>query len=175
MADLSDAERLNQEARLGRELVEILSHHCGESFGGEPGTSEGAVETLNRIIRQRDQAQMAGIGAVKEVIETVSAPIDALKRKIYDAEAALALSPRMATVAEDVQVVHIAIARIASENAEVLRARSDVGVAADRIINYMLDRGPIAPSSELRAVIRTELEELRRAWAVESAGKAAAE
>lgn len=34
---------------LGNELVNILQNHCGEH-----GQSEGAVETLERIIRERD-------------------------------------------------------------------------------------------------------------------------
>lgn len=42
-----------EELSLSQQLVSILSQHCGESFNGEPGTSEGAVETLTRIIRQR--------------------------------------------------------------------------------------------------------------------------
>jgi len=49
MADLSRAEQMTRDAKLGRELVEILSHHCGER-----GESEGAAETLIRIIRERD-------------------------------------------------------------------------------------------------------------------------
>lgn len=49
----TDLELANQvlDAGLGRRLVEILSRHCGET-----GESEGAVETLQRIIRQRDDA-----------------------------------------------------------------------------------------------------------------------
>lgn len=38
------------EAKLGRELVAILQRHCGER-----GHSEGAVETLERIIQERDR------------------------------------------------------------------------------------------------------------------------
>lgn len=34
---------------LGNELVNILQNHCGEH-----GQNEGAVETLERIIRERD-------------------------------------------------------------------------------------------------------------------------
>ena len=40
---------LQRDARLGRELTSILSHYCGEH-----GANEGAVETLNRIILERD-------------------------------------------------------------------------------------------------------------------------
>ncbi len=45
-------ERQNGDTRLGRELVAILSNHCGER-----GDNEGAVETLQRIIRERDAAR----------------------------------------------------------------------------------------------------------------------
>lgn len=44
---------LKRDAALGKQLIAILSNHCGEPWCGTPGTSEGAVETLNRIIRQR--------------------------------------------------------------------------------------------------------------------------
>lgn len=40
---------LKRDAALGKQLVGILINHCGER-----GDSEGAVETLNRIIRERD-------------------------------------------------------------------------------------------------------------------------
>lgn len=33
----------------------------------------------------------------------------------------------------------------------------DVDATARRIIDYMLDRGPVAPSSELTALVRQEL------------------
>jgi hypothetical protein len=49
---------LRTEAALGRELVAILSHHCGER-----GDSESAVETLNRIIRERGSAPSTGRSA----------------------------------------------------------------------------------------------------------------
>lgn len=43
-AALAEAKR---DAELGKQLLVILSNHCGES-----GVSEGAVDTLNRIIRE---------------------------------------------------------------------------------------------------------------------------
>jgi len=45
---VDEMEREVLDARLGRELVALLSEHCGER-----GDSEGAVETLQRIIRER--------------------------------------------------------------------------------------------------------------------------
>ena len=39
----------NVSKELEKQLVEVLSHHCGEH-----GQSEGALETLERIIRERD-------------------------------------------------------------------------------------------------------------------------
>lgn len=41
---------LKRDAALGKQLVAILLNHCGEH-----GETEGAVETLNRIIRERDR------------------------------------------------------------------------------------------------------------------------
>ena len=39
---------LRQDAALGKQLIAILSHYCGER-----GDNEGAVETLNRILHER--------------------------------------------------------------------------------------------------------------------------
>ena len=38
------------DLKLLRELISILENHCGEH-----GDNEGAVETLNRIIKERDE------------------------------------------------------------------------------------------------------------------------
>lgn len=44
-------EERSEDERLAHELVDVLSNHVGER-----GHSEGAVETLRRIIRERDEA-----------------------------------------------------------------------------------------------------------------------
>jgi hypothetical protein len=53
-------------------VMRILSDHCGES-----GTSEGAVETLERIIAERDKAEfVAGMWALKTArVATVSSGV----------------------------------------------------------------------------------------------------
>lgn len=45
-------QKFGGEEDLGGALVAILSEHCGEA-----GESEGAVETLERIIKERDTAR----------------------------------------------------------------------------------------------------------------------
>jgi hypothetical protein len=50
-------KRMTEQNRLTYlELIDVLSHHCGER-----GESEGAVETLERIIRERDILLKNGI------------------------------------------------------------------------------------------------------------------
>lgn len=46
-----------KQTRLEYELTEILSRYCGERIGDfTPSTGEGAVDTLCRIIAERDAA-----------------------------------------------------------------------------------------------------------------------
>jgi hypothetical protein len=44
--------RLEGDRQLLNQLTAVLMRHCGER-----GESEGAVETLERIIRERDEAR----------------------------------------------------------------------------------------------------------------------
>lgn len=44
---------LRNDARLGKELVAVLMNHCAER-----GNTEGAVETLQRIIQERTHLRM---------------------------------------------------------------------------------------------------------------------
>ena len=57
-----------RETKLERELVAILSRHCGER-----GDNEGAVETLNRIIRERDTLDFCLVRTLGCLIERASA------------------------------------------------------------------------------------------------------
>jgi len=56
------------DARLGRELVQVLQRHCGAR-----GDSEGAVQTLERIIRERDAAERKFSELDPELVKLVSA------------------------------------------------------------------------------------------------------
>lgn len=51
-AVIKQRDALAPDARLGNELVEVLLPHAGEA-----GNDEGAVEALQRIIAERDQAR----------------------------------------------------------------------------------------------------------------------
>lgn len=62
--EVKAAMAADPDLQLGRELVGILQKHCGER-----GDSEGAVETLNRIIAERASAHahaMSAPGAAKK-------------------------------------------------------------------------------------------------------------
>jgi hypothetical protein len=67
-------------------LVAILSEHCGEAGGefcGGLGTSEGAVETLKRIIRERNEAKASALfwrETMALAKENAEAAIDLLRR-----------------------------------------------------------------------------------------------
>lgn len=59
---LSDGDALNLRHTYG-ELLQVLLEHVGER-----GVSEGAVDTLRRIIQERDHA-LSQVGAAKQLFD----------------------------------------------------------------------------------------------------------
>ncbi len=70
----------------GEGLLAILSNHCGEA-----GTSEGAVETLQRIIADRD-ALNRQVLALKNLVELESNMVEDITRQLDEAQEQLRLA-----------------------------------------------------------------------------------
>lgn len=65
---------------LEQELVEILGKYCGER-----GETEGAVETLKRLIRERDSKTMT-LEQVKELMIAIAESLKEMDKDLVELE-----------------------------------------------------------------------------------------
>ena len=87
-ANCLDKQIVQKDLDLLNQLISILQNHCGER-----GDNEGAVETLNRIIKERDER--LDKKKVRDVISTIIKEPDSSKEELFKSGRLVAISELM--------------------------------------------------------------------------------